>query len=129
MTLSARSRRVRGLLVEGDVADEVEVVHVGHPLLRLHLVEVDALVLQLLADRLLLLLGRPAADEVVERRVPAADVELRVVDDAFLGQKTALGVVDRDVLADDVDFASRRVDDILARRRRRIGRRIGRRLA
>ena len=71
------------LLVEGNMTDEVEIVDIGHPFLRLHRLEVDALQPQLLANRLFLLLGRPVKNEVVERGVFAADIELRVVGDAL----------------------------------------------
>ena len=65
LTFSARSRRVSGLLVEGDVADQVEGIEVLAQLLG-DRVERQALGLQLLDDRLLALRRLPALEEVVE---------------------------------------------------------------
>ena len=103
------------------MADEVEVVDVGHVLLGLHLLEVDALRGEKVADDLLLFLGVPAADEVVEGGVAPEDARPRVVDDALLAEEPAAGVVDLDALPDDADAASRRVDDESVLPLRRVG--------
>ena len=105
------------------MADEVEVVDIGHALFLLHQVKVDALFHEEFANRLFLLLGGPPVDEVVERGIFAEDVDPCVVNHALLRQEPSFGVVDRNPRAADVDFAVLCRNDIFFR-----GRRIGRRI-
>ncbi|MPN49154.1 hypothetical protein SDC9_196768 [bioreactor metagenome] len=56
------------------MADKVKVIHVGHILVSLHAVKVDALVLEHGRDSFLLFFRRPFTDKVIQRRVGAQNV-------------------------------------------------------
>lgn len=96
----------QGLLVVGDVADEVEVVDVVHLHRLLELVEVDAALREHIGDGLLLLGGVPLVDEGMEVAELAEDVLLGVVDDVLLLQELAACVVDGNRLLHGVDLAA-----------------------
>lgn len=101
-TLAAR----QGLLVVGDVTDEVEVVDIVHLHRVLELVEVDAALCEGVGDGLLLLGGIPLVDEAVEIAELLEDVLLRVVDYVLLLQQLAIRIVDGDRLLYGVDLAA-----------------------
>ena len=62
------------LFVEGDMADEIKVIHIGHVLFGFHALQIDALLPQEITDGGFLALRRPLADEVFERRIAAENV-------------------------------------------------------
>ena len=66
------------------MADEVKVIHIGHPLLFLHLFQVNAALAEQVSNGFLFLFGTPLPDKVVQRSVFAQNVFFGVVHDAFL---------------------------------------------
>ena len=98
-TLSARSRRVSGGLVEGDVADQVEGIEVLAHFLG-ERIERQALGRQFLDDRLLALGRLPALEEIVEAGEALPERLLGEVAQA-LGDELAVFVEILDPLGDD----------------------------
>ena len=99
LTFSARSRRVSGLLVEGDMADQIEGIEVLAEFLG-DGVERQALGFQFLDDRLLALGRLPALEEIVEAGEALLQRLLGEVAQA-LGDELAVLVEVFDALGDD----------------------------
>lgn len=78
-TLSAGER----LFVESHMADEVEIIDIGHALIGFHQFQIDAAFKEKLFDLGFLFLCCPLANEVIKGSILTKDVFLGVIDDAW----------------------------------------------
>ena len=88
------------------MADEVEVVHIAHLLIRLEQFQINASFAEQVPNLFFFLLGRPLTNEVIQRSIFATDIFLRVVHDALLPQQLAVCIIDRYRLVNDLHVAA-----------------------
>ena len=106
-TLFSRQR----LLAVCHIADEIEIIHIRHSLICFQSFQINTHCHKGLFDSFLLIRCFPLVDEVRQRSILALDVGSRVINNIFLSEQFAVGIIDRNGLIDNFHSASVFIDD------------------
>ena len=99
------------LLAVSKVADEIEVVHIGHSLVLLEGLQVDSSLAHQVGNFRLAFCLVPTKNKVVEAGISAENVLSGIVCDAFRMEQFPVNIIDGNSLADDFHPTSVPVDE------------------